>query len=318
MVNRYRKHRGDHDPIQLLLPLVESLRARAGLQEHDTRLDRITRQLVAVDSSFFTVAPRIAWAIFNDSGKGNVRLHVQFNVFDGVPDHVTLTHGQGSEIDALRRSLRKDCFYVGDRGFQEYGLLKDILDADSDFLVRLRKSARYDVLEERPLTAADLAAGMGRDAIVRLGWRDNRAPDLPGLRWVEVAFTNRHGQQETMFLVTNRLDLPAWLIALIYQHRWQVELFFRWLKCMAHFEHFFSESLNGMTLQVYVTMIGLLLIAIETGAKPSKYDYALLSAAMSGLLSMEEALEIAAQRRAERKRAAEWQKAYNARKKNAQ
>ncbi len=86
---------------------------------------------------------------------------------------------------------------------------------------------------------------------------------------------------------------------------------------MAHFEHFFSESLNGMTLQVYVTMIGLLLIAVETGAKPSKYDYALMSVAMSGLISVESALEIAAKRRAERKRAAEWQKAYNATKKNA-
>jgi transposase len=303
---------------QLLLPLIESLRERAGIQEHDSRLDRVTRQLVAVDSSFFTVAPRIAWAVFNGSGKGNVRLHVQFNVFDGVPDHVTLTDGQGSETNELRKSLRKDCFYVGDRGFQEYGLLKDILDAGSDFLVRLRKSARYDVLEELPLTAADQEVRIARDAIVQLGWRDNQTPDLPGLRWVEVTFTNRQGNEETMFLVTNRLDLPAWMIALLYQHRWQVELFFRWLKCMAHFEHFFSESLNGMTLQVYVTMIGLLLIAIETGAKPSKYDYALLSVAMSGLLTMEEALEVAATRRAERKRAAEWQKAYNARKKNAQ
>lgn len=86
---------------------------------------------------------------------------------------------------------------------------------------------------------------------------------------------------------------------------------------MAHFEHFFSESLNGMTLQVYVTMIGLLLIAVETGAKPSKYDYVLMSAAVSGLISVESALEITAKRRAERNWAAEWQKAYNARKKNA-
>ena len=303
---------------RLLLPLIESLRQRADIQPHDPRLDVITRQLLAVDGSFFTVAPRIAWAVYNGSGKGNVRLHVQFNVFDGLPDHVSLTSGQGSETQELRSSLRNDCMYVGDRGFQDYGLLQDILQAKSDFLVRLRKSAHTEALEERPLTAADQAAGIRRDAIVRLGWRDDQTPDLPNLRLLEVTFTNRQGEQETMFLLTNRLDLPAWLIALIYQHRWQVELFFRWLKCMAHFEHFFSESLNGMTLQVYVTMIGLLLIAIETGAKPSKYDYALLSAAVSGLISLESALDIAARRRAERKRAAEWQKAYNARKKNAQ
>jgi hypothetical protein len=304
------------DP-KLLLPLIEMLRQRAGIQPHDPRLDVITRELLAVDGSFFTVAPRIAWAVYNGSGKGNVRLHVQFNILDGLPDQTTLTHGQGSETQQLRESLRANCFYVGYRGFQDYGLLEDILGARSDFLIRLRKSAHAQTVEEGPLTATDQAAGVVRDATIQLGWRTDQTPSRPTLRLVEVSFTNREGQQETMLLLTNRLDLPAWLMALIYQHRWQVELFFRWLKCMAHFEHFFSETLNGMTFQVYVTMIGLLLIAIETGARPSKYDYALMSVAVSGLLSIESALEIAAKRRAERKRAAEWQKAYNARKKNA-
>lgn len=302
------------DP-KLLLPLIESLRERAGLQPHDTRLDAITRKLLAVDGSFFTVAPRIAWAVYNGSGKGHVRLHTQFNVFDGVPEQMTLTDGQDSETRQLRESLQPRCFYVCDRGFQDYRLFHDILKAQSDFLVRLRKTAHCQVLEERPLTAADRAAGVCQDLRIRLGCRSDQTPDLPDLRRIEVTFTNRKGEQELIILLTNRLDLPAFLIALIYQHRWQVELFFRWLKCMAHFEHFFSESLNGMTLQVYVTMIGLLLIAVETGAKPSKYDYALISAALSGLMSIEGALEIAARRRAERKRAAEWQKAYNARKK---
>jgi IS4 transposase len=301
----------------LLLPLIESLRQRAGLQPHDTRLDVITRELIAVDGSFFTVAPRIAWALYNNSGKGNVRLHVQFNVFDGLPDEVTLTEGQGSEARQLRETLRAGCFYVMDRGFQDYGLFQDILEAGSDFLVRLRKSAHTEVLEAHPLAAADQAAGIRRDVTVRLGWREDQAPALPPLRLIEIAFTNRQGKQETMRLLTNRRDLPPWLVGLIYQHRWQVELFFRWLKCMAHFKHFFSESLRGMTLQVYVTMIGLLLIAIETGAKPSKYDYALMSAAVSGLLSMESALAIAAKRRAERQRAAARQKAYRARQKSA-
>ncbi len=63
-----------------------------------------------------------------------------------------------------------------------------------------------------------------------------------------------------------------------------------------------------------MTLIGLLLIALETGARPSKYDYTLMSIAVSGLASLDEVLAIAAQRQAERRRAAEWQRAYNARK----
>lgn len=302
----------------LLLPLLQSLRERAAVQPHDPRLDDITRKLIAVDGSFFTVAPRIAWAVYNRSkrsSKGNVRLHVQFNVLDGLPDQVTLTEGKASESRQLGHTLQADRFYIMDRGFQDYRLFKDILAAGSDFLVRLRKSARYEIIEERALTTADQAAGIRRDTVVQVGWREDQTPELPPMRLVEVHFINRKGEPETMRLLTNRLDLDAWMIALIYQHRWQVELFFRWLKCTAHFNHFFSEDEGGMTLQVYVTMIGLLLIAIETGAKPSKYDLALLSAAFSGLMPMDGALEIAARRRAERKRAAEWQKAYNARKK---
>lgn len=302
------------DP-QLLKPIIESLQQRAQIQPHDTRLDEVTRKIIAVDGTFFTVAPRIAWAIFNGSGKGNVRGHFQFNVLDGLPEQVSLTDGQTTETSQLRVNLQAGCFYVLDRGYQHYGLFAEIIQAHSDFLVRLRKSAHLETVEERSLSATDQAAGIQSDRLVRLGCRQDQIADLPVLRAVTVSFANRKGETETLILVSNRLDLPAWLIALIYQHRWQVELFFRWLKCTANFNHFFSESQRGMTLQIYVTMIGLLLIAVETGSKPSTYDYSLMSAAVSGLISMDSALEIAAKRRAERARAAAWQKEYNARKK---
>jgi hypothetical protein len=299
----------------LLKPIIESLQERANIQPHDTRLDAVTRKIMAVDGSFFTVAPRIAWAVFNGSGKGNVRGHFQFNVLEGLPEQVSLTDGQTTETSQLRASLQPGCFYVLDRGYQDYSLFADIIEAKSDFLVRIRKTAHLETVEDRPLSAADQTAGIQSDRLIRIGCRQDQIAKLPVLRAVTVTFTNRKGETETMILVSNRHDLPAWLIGLIYQHRWQVELFFRWLKCTANFNHFFSESQRGMTLQVYVTMIGLLLIAIETGAKPSTYDYSLMSAAVSGLISMKSALEIAAKRRAERARAAAWQKEYNARKK---
>jgi hypothetical protein len=302
------------DP-ELLKPIIESLRNRAKIQPHDHRLDEVTRKIIAVDGTFFTVAPRIGWAVFNDSGKSHVRCHFQFNVLDGLPDRVTLTDGQKTEGSQLRANLRPDCFYVLDRGYQHYQLFADIIKARSDFLVRVRSSAHVETVEQRPLSASDQVAGIKSDRLIRIGDRQDQLAELPVLRAVEVQYTNRDGQAESMILVTNRQDLPASLIAILYQHRWQVELFFRWLKCTANFNHFFSETKEGMTLQVYVTMIGLLLIAIETGAKPSSYDFNLMSAVVNGLVPIEEALETAAKRRAERARAAAWQKECNARKK---
>jgi len=305
------------DP-QLLRPMLDSLIERASIQPHDRRLDTITRKLLAVDGSFFAVAPRIAWALYNQSNgkggskKGHVRAHVQLDICLNLPVEVSLTDGQSAEWKQLRDRLRPDCLYVMDRGFHAYELFAHIIDNGSDFVVRLRKSARYDIAAARPLTDADRAAGVARDDIVQLGWRNDRAADLPALRRIAVTYTDREGTSSSLTLLTNRLDLPAWMIALIYQHRWQVELFFRWLKCVANFSHFFSESQTGMTLQIYVTLIGLLLIAVETKAKPSKYDYALLSVAVMSAEPMDEALAIAAKRRAERARAAEWQRQYNA------
>lgn len=307
------------DP-ELLRPILDSLIDKAGIQPSDSRLDAVTQELLAVDGSFFAVAPRIAWALFNKSckkggsNKGHVRAHVQFDIRLGLPVETSLTDGQAAEWKELQKTLRADCFYVMDRGFGTYELLASIIKIKSDFLVRLRKNARCEVVEARPLTAADQCANIVSDSVVRIGWREDQTPTLPTLRRIEVRYTDRDGKTATLILLTNRFDLPAATIALIYEHRWQIELFFRWLKCIANFSHFFSESQKGMTLQVYVTLIGLLLIAIETQAKPSKYDYTLLSVAMMSREPMDEVLAVAAKRRAERARAAKWQKEYNAKK----
>lgn len=298
------------DP-ELLKPLIHGLRERLGGPSHKRNLEPMVRQLLAVDGSFFSVAPRIAWALFNqrrtgDGGirKGSVRLHMQFDVLRGTPEEVGLTAGQDSESQHLRERLKADCFYVMDRGFQSYDLLADILAADSDFLVRLRKSAACRVVKHRSLEAADLAANVIEDAEVELGWRNGQTARLPILRRVVIEAAGRNGKVDRIVLLTNCLDLPAEMIARLYRHRWQVELFFRWLKCMAHFEHFFSESREGMTLQVYVTIIGTLLIALQTGTCPSKYDYAMMSCAVLGLISMDDVRQIADKHRAEAERRA--------------
>jgi len=303
----------------LLLPLFESLKKRAKIQEHDSRLDGVTNKLLAVDGSFFAVASRVAWALYNHSAKnnvtqGNVRAHMHFDILRGLPAHATLTDGRASEAEQLRGSLTAGCFYVCDRGFQQYQLLADIIAKGSDFLVRLRKTASYELIEMRPLTAADHAAGVLSDRQVHLGWRKERTAVKQPLRLVEI--TQPDKPDHPLLLVTNRFDLPAETISVIYRHRWQVELFFRWLKCMANFKHFYSESPQGMTLQIYIALIGTLLIAIETGAKPSSYDYALMSMAVNGLAPMDQILAQAAKRRAERRRAAERQRARQAQKNN--
>ncbi len=221
------------DP-ELLQPLIESLVDRAKIVPHDDRLSTLTEKLLAVDGSFFAVAPRITWALYNQSEqrgvrKGQVRLHTQFNVLKGVPECCVVTDGQVREGSVLREYLDAGNLYALDRGFQEYDLLGDILEAGSHFVVRQRHTMVAEVLQDRPLTPQDEDAGILADQDIVLGARSERYA-LPPLRVVSVEYVAREGEIKTMPLVTSLLAPPAWMIALIYQHRWQVELFFRLLK----------------------------------------------------------------------------------------
>lgn len=314
------------DP-ERLLPLLADLRSRIKVGPHEPRLDEVLRKLLATDGTFFTLAPRVLWAVYTkpngtarqprkQNQHGNVRVDVQFNVLAGVPETAVLSDGRTPEYRTLVENLQPNAFYVLDRAYHCYQMMADIVGAGSDFLLRLREDMQFHVGADEALTAADLAAGVRRCQTVRVcGRRGAKALGDTPLRLVELAGADG----STVRLLTNRLDLSADLLGLVYRHRWQVELFFRWLKCLVNFRHFFAESENGVAWQVLVALIGTLLLALATGARPNSYDWAMMTHVASGLLPAdEEFYRILARRRAERQRAAETQKAYRARRKNDQ
>jgi len=120
-------------------------------------------------------------------------------------------------------------------------------------------------------------------------------------------------KREEVRLLTTLLDVPAELIGQLYRHRWAIELFFRWLKCVAKIKHLFSESSNGITMQFYTVIIATLLMYLHTGQRPSVYTTMLMSTAAAGDLVLEkvpEVLErIAREREQERLRRAKKKKA---------
>ena len=92
------------------------------------------------------------------------------------------------------------------------------------------------------------------------------------------------------------MDVSAHIIALLYQYRWQVELFFRWFKSFGHFGHLISHSREGVLTHLYVTIIAVLLMYLHTGRRPSKYMFALLSQVAAGAATLEEILPILRER----------------------
>ena len=97
--------------------------------------------------------------------------------------------------------------------------------------------------------------------------------------------------RETITIVTDRLDLPADLIALLYAARWKIEIFFRWLKCTLGCKHLVAESKNGVALQTYAALIACLLVSLWTGKKPTKRIYEAICFYLQGLADEEEVLD---------------------------
>jgi len=234
--------------------------------------------------------PAMAWALWLDDEHRAAKLHLQFDVFKGVPENPSVTAGNGSENDQLRAKVQPGRLYVIDRGYAEYQLFQDILDAQSALIGRLRDNAVWQLVEERQLSAAARAAGVRRDLVVWLGGDKSGAVFQQRLRVVEVVTgnTDSQGRPEVLLLATSRLDLEAELVALGYRFRWTVELFFRWFKCLLGCRHLLAQSQNGVTIQVYLGIIASLLITLWTGKKPTKRTWEMIQFYFSGWATEEE------------------------------
>jgi hypothetical protein len=248
------------------------------------------QDLVAVDGSLLPACSRLAWALWLDENQRAAKMHVHFEVLRGIPVQVSVTAGNDSETVQLRQTLTAGRLYVVDRGYAEYQLFQDIIDARSSFIGRIRDNAVWQMVEERPVRAKARAAGVRRDRVVWLGGDKSGAVFKQPLRIVEVETGKKdaQGQPEVLLLATDRLDLEAELVALGYRFRWSVELFFRWFKCVLGRRHLLSESQNGVTIQVYVAMIASLLLSLWAGKKASKRTYEMFCLYFSGWATEEE------------------------------
>lgn len=290
---------------QLIAPIIQQMAEQAIPLEADPKLKAIEKQLVAVDGSLLPALPKMLWALWLDDEHKAAKLHLEFDIIKGIPIRANVTDANANEKENLRKSLSGGKFYVLDAGYGQYSLFEDIVNAKSSFVAHLRDNAVWQTIEERPITGADRSAGVQRDMIVRLG-SPKRQEDLSSdVRVIEIY---RRGSSDrprksrvsskktfrttdsdyTMLLVTDRMDLSAETISLIYRYRWQIELFFRWFKCILGCRHLLSQSENGVSIQVYCALIASMLITLYTGRKPTKRTFEMLCYYLMGWADDEE------------------------------
>jgi hypothetical protein len=258
-------------------------------QQVDRRL--ATEQWLAQDGSVFKALPRMAWALYGVGPKGEakgVRLHLTFNLVEAKPQEIQVTPAIACERKVWRKKWKRGQAYVGDRHFaQDYTVFYQLNQRGCSFVFRLKDNVAVEVEEELPLSEVDRARGIVRQAWVRLGALDKYRSTRVRLIWIESA------SKGPMILVTNLAEsnAPAELVLQIYRWRWQIELFFRWIKCVLGCDHWFAESPEGTKIQLYLALIAALLFQRHFGVRPNRRIMELLQFYFFGVASSEDLRE---------------------------
>lgn len=282
----------------LMKEIVEALGQQIKPIQQDARLNDLGGILTAVDGTLINALPKMTWAFWNHEKKA-VKAHMQFDLEKHVPIKMTLTDGNGNENTVLEQNLEPGRIYVADRGYAKYELLHKILTAQSSFVCRLRDNAIYQCLQEQELSEDALAANIVFDRQVRLGGHAKTQEQLPvPVRLVAIKCTphikrykiGRGGpeQSETLLIATDRFDLEPEVIALMFKHRWSIEIFFRFFKHVLGCRHLLSHDKNGIELQTYAAIIACMLIALWTGRKPTLRTYEMICWYFTGMADLED------------------------------
>lgn len=242
--------------------------------------------LSAVDATLWEALPRMAWAVWRTQKKTQraVKLEIKFHILGQVPQLPVVAPGKTCERKLWRKQWRRGDFYVADRYYAEdYGIFDELAQAGCSYIIRLRDEAVINWEEELPLSAADRAAGVVRDGWATLGCRSRRRDRR--VRVVEV-----QGAKSLLRLVTDcgPERLSAELVARMYRQRWEVEMFFRWIKCTLGCRHWLAESQRGVTIQVYLALIAAVLLQLYVGQRPNKRMMELIQFYLSGIARLDE------------------------------
>jgi hypothetical protein len=285
----------------LLQPILDHLRRevlRPGPTKAAEPLVALHRQVLAVDGTFLKAAAAVVWAIRRRGSKTGARLDFHSDVETWLPELLVIPEDREGEAKTARETITAGAIHLYDRGIFSFDLIAAHAPKTADLVMRIREPGprcpKLETVETRELTHEARDAGVTSDRLVRLVGSDHRKP--PDMVPREVVIIPADDPENPVYLLTTLLDLDASLIGLLYRHRWQIELFFRWLKSYARFDHLISHNREGVLLNFYVTVIGVTLMYLHMGHRPSKYLFLMMGMVANGSATLEEIMPILRER----------------------
>jgi hypothetical protein len=242
------------------------------------------------------------WAHFgrDKSAKASIKLHTLLDLRGNIPSFIHLSTGRMADVRGLDKlSLEPGAIYVMDRGYLDFTRLYRLHQAGAFFVTRPKHNTQLRRSSSMPsspdIRAANAAAGIGSDQRIRLTGK--HTPDYypETLRRIHLIVPETG---KPLVLLTNNFLLPAVTIAALYKARWQVELFFKWIKQHLRIKQFYGTTENAVKTQIWIAISIYVLIAIikkRLKLAPSLYGLLqVLSLTLFEKTTLQEALQGAA------------------------
>lgn len=245
----------ENKPYQLYQELFSKLLTQCHGQTQGHRF-KFNNPLYSLDASTIDLCLSVfPWADFR-STKGAIKLHVGLNHDGYLPEFVAISEGRCADITAGRKSnFPKGSIIAMDRGYVDYTWFKQLNDKGIYFVTRLKSNAKYRVIERHDVRKS---SGVTSDQTIEFTGTQV-AKSCPS-RLRRIGYRDTVTGKHYVFL-TNQFKLSATTIAAIYKERWQIELFFKWIKQNLKIKSFIGTSKNAVLTQIWIAMCVYLILA---------------------------------------------------------
>ena len=221
-------------------------------------MEGIDYRVFAVDSTSIILNPEQFWWSELQKGTGGIKMHTLFDILTSIPVcNIVTDHNVRDQSVMDSFEYEPDAFYVFDKAYVKLVSLSRIDLLGGFFIVRRKKKMRYEILESYPCEAKDNGVLMDLKIVLSNRWAKNLYK-----RPLRIVYYYSKEKNRVFEFFTNNFDLDAGKIAYLYKCRWQIELFFKWIKQHLKIKRFYGFSENAVKIQIYVSIIAYCLVAI--------------------------------------------------------
>jgi len=228
----------------------------------------IDNEVYALDSTTISISINLCTWAEGKYSRGAVKMHTLLNLRGSIPEFILITDGKYHDSNAMDEIIpERNAIYLMDKAYVDFEALYRINQADAFFVTRAKKPMKYEVVEQN--FNIDQTTGLRTDKTVMLTIQKSKGLYPEKLRLVEY-YDNRN--DELLVFLTNNFEVSAMEIANLYKNRWQIEVFFKWIKQNLVVKKLWGYSVNAVKTHLWIAICTYLIVAYIKYELKSNYS----------------------------------------------